>query len=74
MVYKMVREVSMLKAILFSSLFVLVACTDTGDDAGLQGNHVWKSQTDMLDKARDAEGLLMDGNQRQRQTIDEQAR
>jgi hypothetical protein len=74
MVYKMVREVSMLKAILFCNLFELVGCTDTGDDTGLQGNHVWKSQTDMLDKARGAEGLLLDGNQRRRQTIDEQAR
>ena len=61
------------KTLLCASL-LLVACTDTGDDAGLQGNHVWKSQTDMLDKARDVEGLLMEGNQRQRQTIDEQAR
>jgi hypothetical protein len=64
----------MLKAVQCGSLLVLAACTDTGDDAGLQGNHVWKSQTDVLDKAREVEGLLMDGSQRQHQTIDEQAR
>jgi hypothetical protein len=64
----------MFKAILFSAVIVLAACTDTGDDAGLQGNHVWKTQTDMIDKARDVEGVLMDGSQRQRQLIDEQAR
>ncbi|MDH3527179.1 MAG: hypothetical protein OEN52_06280 [Gammaproteobacteria bacterium] len=64
----------MFKAILFCAVIVLAACTDTGDDAGLQGNHVWKTQTDMIDKARDVEGVLMDGSQRQRQLIDEQAR
>ena len=64
----------MRKTLLCASLLLVVACTDTGDDAGLQGNHVWKSQTDMQDKARDVEGLLMEGSQRQRQTIDGQAR
>lgn len=64
----------MFRSILFSAVLGLAACTDTGDDAGLQGNHVWKTQTDMLDKARDVEGLIMDGSQRQGQAIDEQVR
>ncbi len=64
----------MFKAILCSAVIVLAACTDTGDDAGLQGNHVWKTQTDMLDKAREVEGILLEGSQEQRRLIDEQAR
>ena len=38
------------------------------------GNHVWKSQTDMLDKARAVEDTVMEQSAKQRQTIDEMAR
>jgi hypothetical protein len=67
-------ETMMFRTLVFSAVLGLAACTDTGDDAGLQGNHVWKTQTDMLDKARDVEGMIMEGSQQRGRSIDEQAR
>jgi hypothetical protein len=58
-------------------LLMLGACgknPDAGDRTDPQGDHVWKSQTDMMDKARAIEDTVMEQSARQRQTIDEQAR
>ena len=47
-------------------LACLTACTDPSDS----GEHVWKSQTDTLDTARQTEQLLEDARDRHEQQID----
>ena len=68
------------KTMVFCAALLLASCGDGGGTADSRenpppdGNHVWKSQTDMLDKARAIEDTVMEQSARQRQTIDEQAR
>jgi hypothetical protein len=68
------------KAMVFCMALLLASCGDGGgsadsrDTARPGGDHVWKSQTDMLDKARAIEDTVMEQSARQRQTIDEMAR
>ena len=52
-------------------MLLLAACSEHVEETG---NHVWKTQTDMIDKAYDVEDVLLDSSARQRQLIDEQAR
>jgi len=53
----------------------LVACGGSGEQAAPEprDGHIWKSQTDMVDRAHDVEGLLEDASDRQRGQIEEQA-
>ena len=46
-------------------------CACGGGDSG-SGDHVWKEQTDMIDKAQGVEDLLGDADVQQRQRIEEQ--
>jgi hypothetical protein len=68
------------KAMVLCSALLLSSCGDGRSSADSRenptpdGNHVWKSQTDMLDKARAIEDTVMEQSVRQRQTIDEMAR
>ena len=65
------------KAMVLGVLLALTACGDGGnsrDKTDPQGDHVWKSQTDMLDRARAIEDTVIEQSVRQRQVIDEQAR
>jgi len=68
------------KAMVLCAALLLASCGDAGgsadsrDDPPPAGNHVWKSQTDMLDKARAIEDTVMEQSARQRETIDEMAR
>ena len=71
------------KAMVFCAVLLLASCGDGGDSAATPdtpetsdpgGDHVWKSQTDMLDKARAIEGTVMEQSANQRRTIDELAR
>ena len=72
--------VSARNAALLTFPLLLVSCGDGGgfadssDDPPANGNHVWKSQTDMLDNARTVEDTVMEQSARERQTIDEMAR
>ena len=61
----------------FAIAVLLAACS--GEDATqpsgpARGDHVWKTQTDMLDKARDVEDVLLDAGSQQRRQIDDMAR
>ena len=49
---------------------LLVACSG-GDDT--DRGHVWKEQTDMIDKAKGVEDMLDKSSQQQRQQIEEVA-
>ena len=60
------------KIIFLSAAILLVsACSD--DDKG-SGDHVWKEQTQVLDKAKEVDGLLKDVEDQQRKIIDEQTK
>ncbi|MCH8163593.1 MAG: hypothetical protein IIA99_05830 [Proteobacteria bacterium] len=68
----------MVKTFIFlaSALILVSACSD--DEQGsserkLSGDHVWKEQTDTIDKAKEVEGLLQDVAEKQRQAIEAQA-
>ena len=53
----------------------LVACSDdSADQTSASGDHVWKEQTDTMDRAREVEGILDDAAQAQRKTIEESTR
>ena len=68
------------KAMVLCAALLLASCGDGGgsvdsrNNSPPDGNHVWKSQTDMLDKASAIEDTVMEQSARQRQTIDEMAR
>jgi hypothetical protein len=52
-------------------LFILTACSDGSTDK-VDKDHVWKDQTDMIDKAKGVESLLNDAADLQKQKIEEQ--
>jgi outer membrane biogenesis lipoprotein LolB len=47
----------------------MAACSDETDK--VKGDHVWKEQTDMIDKAKDVEVLINGAALQQRQQIEE---
>lgn len=65
-------KMKLISIIIFSAL-LLIACSDDEEKAKskTQGDHVWKEQTDTLDKARAVEGILEDAAQEQREAIEE---
>ncbi len=66
--------------ILMFTVTLLAACTQPADPvedaagSNTGGEHVWKTQTDQIDRAREVEDTLMDEAARQRQAIDAQSR
>jgi hypothetical protein len=53
--------------------FSLAACSgESGDNNQPTGEHVWKSQTDSLEKAKQVEGMIMDSAQQQRDAVNAQ--
>jgi len=48
------------------------ACNDSDAPQQLEQDHVWKQQTDMIDKAKGAEQLLNNAAIEQQQSIDRQ--
>ena len=68
----MIKERKMINRLFPALLIVLLtACTDT--DPTESGEHVWKTRTDAMNKARNTQQLLDDAHERQRQQIDEVA-
>lgn len=68
----------MVKTFVFlaSALMLFSACSDNeqgSSERKLSGDHVWKEQTDAIDKAKAVEGLLQDVAEEQRQVIEAQA-
>lgn len=66
-----------MKIIILSAVLLLVSACSDDDKATSEnkesGDHVWKEQTQVLDKAKEVEGLLKDVSDQQRKIIDEQA-
>jgi hypothetical protein len=51
------------------------ACSDDENattEQKLSGDHVWKEQTQAIDRAKEVEGLIQDAADQQRKLIDEQ--
>ncbi len=51
------------------SFIVLIACSDEGNNVE---EHLWKEQTDMLEKAKDVENLLNNVAIEQQRMIEQQ--
>lgn len=56
--------------ILFILLIPVTGCSD--EDAEANRAHVWKAQTDTMDKARAVEGMLQDSADTGRKQIEDQ--
>lgn len=69
----------MIRVLVMGAALLISACSDDGDTTGSQaepgkdGNHIWKTQTDQIDRARDVENVLQESQTQQQQAIDEQA-
>ncbi len=55
--------------ILGTVLLLAMSCSDDDKDSG---DHVWKEQTQTIDRAKEVEGLLQDAAAKQRKHIDVQ--
>jgi len=67
----------MIKIIILLGVVILFisACSDDEEAASenkLSGDHVWKEQTQTIDRAKEVEGMLQDAADQQRKLIDEQ--
>lgn len=64
------------KALLILTFLIVSGCSDNGDKAANEqsgDDHVWKTQTDALEKAKQTEQLIMDAAEQQERKIDEQS-
>ncbi len=62
-----------MKRILFIMIVVFVtACSESDKPQKVEQDHVWKEQTDMIDKAKAVEQMLQDSAALQQQRINEQ--
>lgn len=52
-----------------TAVFMLSACSD--EQHPVDGDHVWKDQTDMIDKAREVEQVITDSALEQKQHIEQ---
>ncbi len=52
-------------------VFLLSACSENNDAQGKKG-HVWKEQTDAIEKAKEVEGMIQDSADEQRKIIEDQ--
>lgn len=67
--------------ILTIGIVLLITGCSGGDDTAAdqsqpekRGNHVWKTQTDQIDRARDVENVLQQSHENKLQDTDEQGR
>jgi hypothetical protein len=57
--------------VLITGMLLLMGSCTSGDDSQIE-DHVWKQQTDTLDRAREATQLLEDAANKKRKQIDQQ--
>jgi len=63
----------MYKCVLIASLSCLMsACSDSDKPQKVEQDHVWKEQTELIDKAKNVEQMLQDSAALQQQKINEQ--
>ena len=54
------------------SIFLIQACSDKTEDKGSTGDHVWKTQTESLEKAQQVDQILQNATAEHRQAIEDQ--
>jgi outer membrane biogenesis lipoprotein LolB len=61
--------------LLLISGLMLIACSDESSSVSTETkkDHVWKEQTDTINKAKEVEGMLLDAAENTRKTIEEQS-
>ncbi len=60
--------------LLFISGSMLIACSDeSSSGAEAKEDHVWKEQTETINKAKEVEGMLLDAAENTHKTIEEQS-
>jgi len=70
----------MIRIFIIAAALLISACSGSDDTTADQakpvknGNHVWKTQTDQIDRARDVENVLQESHEKKLQDMDEQAR
>jgi protein involved in sex pheromone biosynthesis len=64
---------NLLLMFLFASVMILSGCSGEQEDTG-GGDHVWKGQTDTMDKAKEVESMVMDQADEMRKTIEKQTK
>ena len=57
--------------IMLLTLFIS-ACDDSDTPKKIRKDHIWKEQTDMIDKVKTVEQLVNDSTIQQKQAIDQQ--
>ena len=63
----------MIKIICIMLLMLFIsACDDSDTPKKIGKDHVWKEQTDMIDRAKTVEQLVNDSATQQKQAIDQQ--
>ncbi len=60
---------AIIKVFLISMIIFLTACSE---DKETSGEHVWKEQTDTINKAKQVEAMIMDAAEKQKKAIEEQ--
>ncbi len=69
----MIKKIILLGAV----LFLISACSEDESatpEKKLSGDHVWKEQTQAIDRAKEVEGMLLDAADEQRKVIEEQVK
>lgn len=62
-----------LKIVIMTTIFIFAGCSDDkSTEQKTSSDHVWKEQTQAIDKAKAAQGLIEDATVEQRKIIDEQ--
>ena len=59
---------------LLASSITLIACSDRNDNSntGSKNDHVWKEQTDTIDRAKEVEGMIMNSAEETRKALEQQ--
>ena len=60
---------AIIKVFLISMIIFLTACSE---DKETSGEHVWKEQTDTINKAKQVEAIIMDSAEKQKKAIEQQ--
>lgn len=60
---------------LVASCLMFVACSDDSNSgADAKKDHVWKEQTDSIDKAKEVEGMILESQNKMKEELEEQTR
>ncbi|MCG8380196.1 MAG: hypothetical protein MI865_12090 [Proteobacteria bacterium] len=55
--------------LILMSIFMF-ACSEETDKVSGSGDHVWKEQTDTIEKAKEVEGIILDSAKQTREAVE----